>query len=76
MTNNIDSDNVQSSDFKPLKSKFKHYLENYSFEKEIETMTPLYSNDVHRIKNMRLKILESLEDGKMMNDMGELFEKL
>jgi len=76
MTNNIDSDNVQSSDFKPLKSKFKHYLENYSFEKEIETMTPLYSNDVHRIKNMRLKILESLEDGKMMNGVGELFEKL
>jgi len=76
MTNNIDSDNVQSSDFKPLKSKFRHYLENYSFEKEIETMAPLYSNDLHRIKNMRLKILESLEDGKMMNDMGELFEKL
>jgi len=76
MTNNIDSGNIQSSNFKPLKSKFQHYLENYFFEKEIETMAPLYSNDLHRVKNMRLKILESLEDKKMMDDVGELFEKI
>lgn len=76
IANNIDSKNIQSSDFKPLKSKLKHYLENYFFEKEIETMTPLYSNDLHRIKNMRLKILESLEDKKMMDDVGDLFEKI
>ncbi|EIJ66737.1 hypothetical protein BD31_I1226 [Candidatus Nitrosopumilus salaria BD31] len=76
MTNNIDSDKIQSSDFKPLKSKFRHYLENYFFEKEIETMSPLYSNDLHRVKNMRLKILESLEDKKMINDVKELFERI
>jgi flagellar biosynthesis chaperone FliJ len=76
MTNNIDSENIQSSDFKPLKSKFRYYLENYSFEKEIETMAPLYSNDLSRVKNMRLKILESLEDRKMINDIEELFTKI
>jgi len=76
MTNNINSENIQSSDFKPLKSKFKYYLENYFFEKEIETMSPLYSNDLHRIKNMRLKILESLNDKKMIDDVVELFEKI
>jgi len=76
MTNNISSENIQSSDFKPLKSKFKYYLENYSFEKEIETMSPLYSNDLHRVKNMRLKILESLIDKKMIDDVVELFEKI
>lgn len=76
VANNIDSKNIQSSDFKPLKSKFKHYLENYFFEKEIETMAPLYSGDLHRVKNMRLKILESLEDKKMMDDVVELFEKI
>lgn len=76
MTNNIDSKNIQSSDFKSLKSKFKHYLENYFFEKEIETMAPLYSNDLDRVKNMRLKILESLEGKKMLDDVKELFEKI
>ena len=39
-------------------------------------MTPLYSNDIHRVKNMRLKILEALEDKKMIDDMGDLVEKL
>ncbi|MDH3489085.1 MAG: hypothetical protein OEL56_01405 [Nitrosopumilus sp.] len=76
MTNNMNSKNIQSFDFESLKSKFKHYLENYLFEKEIETMAPLYSNDLHRVKNMRLKILESLEDKKMMESVGELFEKI
>ena len=76
IANNIDSRNVQSSDFKPLKLKLRRYLESYFFEKEIETMAPLYSNDLHRVKNMRLKIIESLEDNGMMEDVGELFEKI
>jgi hypothetical protein len=51
-------------------------LDNYYFEKEIETMAPLYSNDFKRVKNMRLKILEALEDKKMMDEVEELVEKL
>ena len=51
-------------------------MATYSFEKEIETMAPLYSNDVNRIKNMRLKILESLKNNNMMNNIKELLEKL
>jgi polyphosphate kinase len=76
ITNKIDSENIYLSDFKPLKFKIKQYLENYSFEQEIDTMIPLYSDDVHRIKNMRLKILESLEDKKMIYDVEGLIEKL
>ncbi len=72
----IDSDKIQSSDFKIVKSKFQHYLDNYYFEKEIETMAPLYSNDLSRVKNMRLKILEALEDRKMMDKIEELIEKI
>ena len=48
----------------------------YFFEKEIETMAPLYSNDISRVKNMRLKILEALEDRKMMDKVVELIEKI
>ncbi len=74
--NNIDEYKIPVSDFKNLKSKFGLYLENYFFEKEIETMAPLYSDDVHRIKNMRFKILEALEDRKMIEDIEDLIEKL
>lgn len=74
--NNIDEYTIPLSDFKKVKFKLKQYLENYFFEKEIETMAPLYSNDVYRIKNMRLKIIEALDDQKMMDDVGDLIEKL
>jgi len=72
----IDTDKIASSDFKIVKSKFKNYLDNYYFEKEIETMAPLYSNDLSRVKNMRLKILEALENRTMMEDVEELIEKI
>jgi hypothetical protein len=72
----IDIDKITSSNFSTVKSKFQHYLDNYYFEKEIETMAPLYSNDLKRVKNMRLKILEALEDKKMMDEVEELVEKL
>ena len=75
-TNNVDEYKITLSDFKSLKSKFNSYLENYFFEKEIETMGPLYSNDASRVKNMRLKIIEALEDKKMIEDIGDLLEKL
>ena len=39
-------------------------------------MTPLYVDDVYRIKNMRLKILEALEDKQMMYYTDELIKKL
>ena len=72
----IDSDKITSSNFKIVQSKFRNYLDSYYFEKEIETMATIYSNDLSRVKNMRLKILEALEHRKMMDDVGELIEKI
>lgn len=74
--NNIDEYTIQQSDFKKVKSKLKYYLENYFFEKEIETMSSLYSDDNYRLKNMRLKIIEALDDQKMIEDIGDLIKKL
>jgi len=71
-----DNENNQISDFTELKSKLEHYLDTYSFEKEIETMAPLYANDSNRLKNIRLKILESLSDKKLMDDIAYILDKL
>jgi hypothetical protein len=76
VVNNIDEKKIPQSDFKPLQTKLGHYLENYFFEKEIETMAPLYSDDMHRVKNMRLKIIEAMEDKKMIESVEDLIEKL
>ena len=76
VSNKIDPDKITTSNFKIIQKKFLEYLENYSFEKEIVTMTPLYSNDVSRIKNMRLKILEALKNKNMIDNVEELLDKL
>ena len=76
ISNKIDPDKIPNSDFKITQKKFLEYLETYSFEKEIETMASLYSNDVSRIKNMRLKILESLKNKNMINNVKELLDNL
>ena len=76
ISNKIDPDKIPTSNFKIIQKKFLEYLENYSFEKEIVTMTPLYSNDISRIKNMRLKILEALKNKNMIDNVKELLDKL
>ena len=76
VSNKIDPDKIPNSNFKITKIKFSEYLETYSFEKEIETMAPLYSDDISRIKNMRLKILEALKNKNMMDNVKELLDNL
>jgi hypothetical protein len=76
LVNKIDSEKFHTPDLLSLKSKIEDYLNNYSFEKEIETMAFLYSDDSNRLKNIRLKILESLADGKLMDNIGYSLEKL
>jgi len=39
-------------------------------------MAPLYSEDSNRLKNMRLKILESLADKKLIDNIEYAIEKL
>ena len=76
VSNKIDIDKIPRSDFGIVKTKFAQYLENYSFEKEIKTMASLYSNDMSRVKNMRLKILEALKNKHMIDDVKELMKNI
>ena len=68
--------NFQSRDLLELKTKVTHYLENYYFVQEIDTMSPLYSDDSDRIKNMRLKIIEAFHDKKLIDKLEDLIDKL
>jgi len=76
LVNKIGSSKMESNDFFDLKSKLEFYLNNYSFEKEIETMSALYSDDKNRLKNIRLKILESLDDRKLKEKVEYILGKI
>lgn len=72
----IGNENFQSRDLLELKSKIKNYVDSYYFVQEIDTMSPLYSGDSDRLKNMRLKILEAFQDRRLINTIENLKEKL
>lgn len=73
---NIDESAIPSSDFGSLRSKFKRYLDDYDFEGEMFVIAQIYSEDVLRINNMRIKILEALCDRKMMESVKYMVDEL
>lgn len=63
-------------DLSGLKGKVRHFQDSYYFEREIEIMAPLYSEDPNRVKNIRIKILEGLNDKKLMEKIEDIFREL
>lgn len=59
-----------------LASAAQRYLDRYSFAREIETLSALYAEDRARVRNMRLKMIESLEDGGLSAKLGEILEEM
>ncbi len=59
-----------------LLKRLIHYVENNDFEREINTMSQLYSTDINRLKNIRLKILESLNERKLMEKIESIMKAL
>ncbi len=69
----INSSNIQSDIFVKLSKRSKYYLESYDFKREIDTISNLYSTDPNRLKNIRLKIIESLQDKKLIETIENIF---
>ena len=72
----IENSENTSDVYQDLVKKCKYYTENYYFHREIEIMSDLYSEDPNRLKNIRLKILESFNDKKFIERINETIEKL
>ncbi len=72
----IESSEKTGDVYLDLARRCRYYTENYYFDKEIDTMSGLYSGDSHRIKNIRLKILDSFADRKLIEHICRTMEKL
>ena len=75
IVNKLNSIDNRSDKYMQLSSAARFYLENYSFEREIETMSKLYSNDSHILRNIRYSILKSLNDKKLIEKVDSIMEK-
>jgi hypothetical protein len=76
LANKIEKSENNSDTYFELLSASKSYLKEYSFHNEIDRVSQLYSEDPHRIRNMRLSILTALEETKLIVSIIELLEAL
>ena len=76
IANKLDAAKYPSADIERLQAKSASYLESYYFEKEIENIASLYAGDSNRLKNLRLMILDSLNDKKLIEDIINLEREL
>ena len=67
----IEASHNESDDFSELFKFAKRYLENYDFKHIIDTFQ-LYSEDVMRIRNIRISILSSLEESKLISKIQSM----
>ncbi len=64
----------KSDKYVEFSSAAENYLENYLFDREIETMSKLYSDDSHRLRNIRHSILNALSDKKLLEKVDSIME--
>lgn len=72
----IESSENYSDDFVKLLKVSKYYLKTYDFSRELNIMSSLYSTDSKRLKNIRLTVLNSLNDRKLIEKMQDIINNL
>ena len=70
----IENSYYKSDDFSELLKVAKTYLESYDFNNIIDTYQ-VYSEDVMRIKNIRISILASLEETKLISKIQSMLQQ-
>lgn len=74
IVNKLESNADTSDKYVKLSTAAKFYLENYSFDREIESIAKLYSEDSNRLRNIRHTILDSLQDRKLLEKAQSIME--
>ena len=76
MINKVESSGKTTDYYVEILKRSNYYLENYDFQREMDIMAPLYSDDSDRLKHLRLKILESFEDKKFVEKINHIKDEL
>ena len=61
---------------KKLEKKINLYFQNYDFSREIILLIDTYSNDNLRVRNIRNSVINSLDDGKLIHIIHEVYQEL
>ena len=74
--NKLSEKKYQSDNLVTLHKLSSYYIENYDFTREINLLSKTYSSDPNRLKNIRLVIIQSLNDRKLIEKFQIILNKL
>ena len=72
----LDEKKYQTDHLVTLSKLTGYYIDTYDFTREIEVLSHVYFNDSNRLKNLRLIIINSLNDKKMIEKLQAILIKL
>ena len=74
--NKLDEKKNQSDSFVTIYKLFSYYVETYDFSREIDVLAQVYYKDSDRLKNLRLLIIDSLNDKHMIEKFQAILKKI
>lgn len=75
LANKFKTNPAEFADYDHLASPIRHYLDSYDFFREIDTLAPLYSDDSMRLKNVRLVILDALDEKNLIGHIKAILRQ-
>ena len=72
----LDGKNYQSDHLVALYELATYYIDTYDFTREIEILGQVYYEDSDRLKNLRLLIIDSLNDKKLIEKLQTILIEL
>ena len=74
--NKLGEKNNQSDSFVTIYKLFSYYTETYDFSREIDVLAQVYYKDSDRLKNLRLLIIDSLNDKQLIEKLRLILNKM
>ena len=74
--NKLSEKNNQSDSFVTIYKLFSYYIETYDFSREIDVLAQVYYKDSDRLKNLRMVIIDSLNDKHLIEKLQTILNKL
>ena len=74
--NKLEGKKNQSDSFVTIYKLFSYYIETYDFSREIDILAQIYYKDSNRLKNLRLLIINSLNDKHLIEKLQKILNEL
>ena len=76
INNKLNEKKYQSDHLVTLRKLSNYYITTYDYSREIEYVSEIYDRDPNRIKNLRILIINSLNDRRMIEKIQTILNEM